>query len=164
MADAPPELWPVPRGNYWGYVDRNGEEMIPPELFTGASPFSEGLAAVTLKGKKGYIDATAELVIEPRFDAAGEFSEGLAPVARGRRKEPCFYVDRGGERAFPDWFLQAGPFRSGRAVVALASDPDVMRHSGQALASRALADLYGFTDVDGSLPDGPLEKRPAQHA
>jgi NAD(P)-dependent dehydrogenase (short-subunit alcohol dehydrogenase family) len=53
---------------------------------------------------------------------------------------------------------------TGRAVVALASDPDVMRHSGRALASRALADLYGFTDVDGSLPDGPLEKRPAQHA
>ncbi|MGH0032912.1 MAG: SDR family NAD(P)-dependent oxidoreductase [Myxococcota bacterium] len=48
---------------------------------------------------------------------------------------------------------------TGRAVAALASDPDVMRHTGQALASRTLADLYGFTDVDGSLPDGPLEER-----
>jgi NAD(P)-dependent dehydrogenase (short-subunit alcohol dehydrogenase family) len=48
---------------------------------------------------------------------------------------------------------------TGRAVVALAADPDVMRHSGKALASRDLADLYGFTDVDGSLPDGPLSER-----
>ena len=48
---------------------------------------------------------------------------------------------------------------TGRAVAALAADPKVMRHSGRALASRALADVYGFTDLDGSLPDGPLEER-----
>ncbi len=50
---------------------------------------------------------------------------------------------------------------TGRAVAALAADPDAMRHSGRALASRDLALLYGFTDVDGSLPDGPLEHRSA---
>jgi NAD(P)-dependent dehydrogenase (short-subunit alcohol dehydrogenase family) len=48
---------------------------------------------------------------------------------------------------------------TGRAVAALAADPEVLRHSGRALASRDLAVLYGFTDVDGSLPDGPLEER-----
>ena len=42
---------------------------------------------------------------------------------------------------------------SGRAVVALATDPDVMRYSGRALTSRGMADAYGFKDVDGSLPD-----------
>ena len=49
---------------------------------------------------------------------------------------------------------------TGRAVAALAADPDVLRLTGRALASRDLADLYGFTDVDGSLPDGPLQDRP----
>lgn len=49
---------------------------------------------------------------------------------------------------------------TGRAVAALAADPKVIRHSGKALASRDLADLYGFKDVDGSLPDGPLHERP----
>jgi len=49
---------------------------------------------------------------------------------------------------------------TGRAVAALAADPDVLRHTGKALASRDLADLYGFTDVDGTLPDGPLQERP----
>jgi NAD(P)-dependent dehydrogenase (short-subunit alcohol dehydrogenase family) len=48
---------------------------------------------------------------------------------------------------------------TGRAIAALAADPDVLRHSGRALASRDLADRYGFTDVDGSLPDGPLQER-----
>jgi len=49
---------------------------------------------------------------------------------------------------------------TGRAAEALAADPGVMRFSGKAVASRSLADEYGFCDVDGSLPDGPLHDRP----
>jgi NAD(P)-dependent dehydrogenase (short-subunit alcohol dehydrogenase family) len=49
---------------------------------------------------------------------------------------------------------------TGRAVAALAADPERHRHSGRALISRDLADVYGFTDVDGSLPEGPLSERP----
>lgn len=41
----------------------------------------------------------------------------------------------------------------GRAVVALASDPDVQRWNQQSTSSGALAREYGFTDVDGSAPD-----------
>lgn len=40
----------------------------------------------------------------------------------------------------------------GRAVVALASDPAVLRWTGRALTTRHLADDYGFCDVDGGLP------------
>jgi dehydrogenase/reductase SDR family member 1 len=47
----------------------------------------------------------------------------------------------------------------GRAVVALATDADVSRWSGQAVAARDLADDYGFTDIDGRLPAGPLRHR-----
>jgi len=49
---------------------------------------------------------------------------------------------------------------TGRAVAALAGDPDALRFTGRAIASRELADVYGFTDIDGTLPDGPLEHRP----
>jgi hypothetical protein len=31
-----------------------------------------------------------------------------------------------------------------------------MRYTGQARTARELADVYGFTDVDGRLPKGPL--------
>ncbi len=40
----------------------------------------------------------------------------------------------------------------GRAVAALASDPDVMVKSGQALVVATLAQEYGFTDIDGKQP------------
>jgi NAD(P)-dependent dehydrogenase (short-subunit alcohol dehydrogenase family) len=41
----------------------------------------------------------------------------------------------------------------GRAVVALASDPDVMAHTGASLATWNLAREYGFVDADGTRPD-----------
>lgn len=40
----------------------------------------------------------------------------------------------------------------GRAVAALAADPDVLRHSGKVLLAAELATEYGFTDLDGSTP------------
>jgi dehydrogenase/reductase SDR family protein 1 len=40
----------------------------------------------------------------------------------------------------------------GRAVVALAGDPNAMRYSGQVLVAAALAREYGFTDVEGKSP------------
>jgi NAD(P)-dependent dehydrogenase (short-subunit alcohol dehydrogenase family) len=41
----------------------------------------------------------------------------------------------------------------GRAVAALAADPDLHRHNGGSFSSGGLAREYGFTDVDGSQPD-----------
>jgi NAD(P)-dependent dehydrogenase (short-subunit alcohol dehydrogenase family) len=40
----------------------------------------------------------------------------------------------------------------GRAVVALATDPDVLRHTGKIFVAAALAKEYGFTDTDGKTP------------
>jgi len=47
------------------------------------------------------------------------------------------------------------PRLTGRAVVALAADPDVRRKAGQVHFAADLAREYGFTDVDGRLPDFP---------
>jgi len=40
----------------------------------------------------------------------------------------------------------------GRAVAALAADADVLRHTGNVLVVAALANEYGFTDIDGTTP------------
>ncbi len=40
----------------------------------------------------------------------------------------------------------------GRAVAALATDPDVLRHTGKVLVAAGLAKEYGFTDIDGTTP------------
>jgi len=40
----------------------------------------------------------------------------------------------------------------GRAIAALAADPDVLRYTGKVLVAAALAKEYGFTDIDGKSP------------
>ncbi|MGW2645725.1 SDR family oxidoreductase [Streptomyces sp. NPDC001393] len=54
----------------------------------------------------------------------------------------------------PHFVISETPRYVGRAVAALAADPDVARFNGQSLSSGALAGVYGFTDLDGSRPDG----------
>lgn len=59
-----------------------------------------------------------------------------------------------------DFSTAESPRFTGRAVVALAKDPKLLERSGRALPCRDLAEEYGFRDVDGRLPPGPLEHRP----
>jgi len=58
-----------------------------------------------------------------------------------------------GPSAPPDFALSESPRYVGRAVVALASDPDRARWNKTSVSSGQLAREYGFTDVDGSRPD-----------
>jgi NAD(P)-dependent dehydrogenase (short-subunit alcohol dehydrogenase family) len=53
----------------------------------------------------------------------------------------------------PHFAISESPAFVGRAVAALARDPDVSRWNGQSLSSGQLAKVYGFTDLDGSQPD-----------
>ncbi|HYL44036.1 MAG TPA: SDR family oxidoreductase [Ktedonobacteraceae bacterium] len=52
----------------------------------------------------------------------------------------------------PHFVVSETPFYIGRAVTALARDPQVAKKSGQTLNTGDLALAYGFTDVDGSQP------------
>jgi NAD(P)-dependent dehydrogenase (short-subunit alcohol dehydrogenase family) len=60
---------------------------------------------------------------------------------------------RDGAAKDPDFAFSETPHYLGRAVAALAADPDVLVKSGRALATWGLYQEYGFTDTDGSQPD-----------
>ncbi|MEU9131517.1 SDR family oxidoreductase [Kitasatospora sp. NPDC048540] len=60
---------------------------------------------------------------------------------------------RDGIAADPDFAHSESPAYLGRAVAALAADPEVMARTGRALATWGLYREYGFTDADGSQPD-----------
>ena len=51
-----------------------------------------------------------------------------------------------------DFMVSEPPRYIGRAVVALAADPQVSKKSGRVFSSWALAREYGFTDIDGTQP------------
>jgi NAD(P)-dependent dehydrogenase (short-subunit alcohol dehydrogenase family) len=50
------------------------------------------------------------------------------------------------------WLASESPRYTGRAVAALAADPRVARWNGQTVKTADLATVYGFTDVDGTVP------------
>ena len=68
-----------------------------------------------------------------------------------RQVEGRAVLDLPGEGAF-DLADAESPRFVGRGVVALAADPSASSFSGRAVTTLALAEHYGFTDVDGRVP------------
>jgi hypothetical protein len=79
-----------------GYIDKTGKLVIPAR-FTYATPFSDGLAAVTESESGetgwGFIDHAGNWVVPPTFEWAEGLQSGLAAV---NRKQNCGYVDKSG--------------------------------------------------------------------
>lgn len=67
-----------------GYIDKSGRVVLTLRDAARGESFKEGLAVALFiiagKPKYGYIDRTGKVVIEPRFDSAFEFIEGVAEV------------------------------------------------------------------------------------
>jgi NAD(P)-dependent dehydrogenase (short-subunit alcohol dehydrogenase family) len=58
-----------------------------------------------------------------------------------------------GAKKDPHFIASETPFFIGRAIAALAADPDMAARSGQLLSSWRLGQEYGFTDIDGRQPN-----------
>lgn len=110
----------------WGFVDTSGRLAIPPHFADVPGGFSEGYAAVTVGGeagrRMGFIDSSGGFAMDSLFDAAGDFSGGVAPVGRGELEAGRFrgtwhYIGRDGTRAFPGDYAWAGAFHGDRALV-----------------------------------------------
>jgi hypothetical protein len=100
-------------------------------MWDGAFPYSGGLAAVNKGGrvkrtpapsieggKWGYVDRDGKVAITPRFDFAGKFTEGLAPVnVGGIGVGKWGYVDNTGKAVIAPAFDEASEFLEGLARV-----------------------------------------------
>lgn len=101
----------------WGYRDAAGAWAIPPR-FQDGSPFSEGLARVTVDNRSGYIDETGTLIVKPHFNWGEPFHEGLAAVIVGSERNARYgYIDRTGAMVIAPRFTRAESFQNGKAAV-----------------------------------------------
>jgi hypothetical protein len=83
-------------GKKYGFIDRSGKTVIPPQ-FDLTYGFSEGLAAVQIGKKWGYIDTRGEMTIAPQeFWNVKPFHGGLARV-QPTRDGSMAYIDRSGK-------------------------------------------------------------------
>jgi predicted secreted Zn-dependent protease len=72
---------------------------------------SVGRFPVTVGGKSGYMDKTGKVVVNPQFDSAGMFYEGLAAVKVGGQYG---YVDSAGKVVISPQFDRGSYFSNGR--------------------------------------------------
>ncbi|GLY74653.1 SDR family oxidoreductase [Actinoallomurus iriomotensis] len=125
----------------------DGDDMFN-ERYRGSMFFDMVKVALTRLGK----------MLKDELDPHGVTSVALTPgFLRSEEMLEHFGVTEETWRdgiAKDRWFaISETPRYIGRAVAALAADPDRARWSGQALSSGVLAKHYGFTDLDGSQPE-----------
>lgn len=99
-----------------GYLNRFGELAVPFRYELPSGDFSEGRAAVRLENRYGYIDERGAMVIDPRFETAGQFSSGLARVIEAGRTRYS-YINKLGETVVPPKYTGADDFHEGLAAV-----------------------------------------------
>jgi hypothetical protein len=104
-----------PSAERWGYLDTSGNVAIPFQ-FEWCSQFRERRAVIAVGEKRGFIDHSGTIVIEPRFGPeTNAFFEGLALAQLSNGK--CGYIDRDGAFAIEPRFDWGGCFSEGLAFV-----------------------------------------------
>jgi hypothetical protein len=115
----PKKLFRITKGHLFGFIDHSGRIVVNPLYEDARSEFSEGLVAVAVNKKWGYIDTTGKMTIPPQFNIAYEFSEGLAPVKIGTGCELCGkwgFIDKTGKVVIEPRFEAVNDFSEGLAV------------------------------------------------
>lgn len=97
-----------------GYIDETGKVVITPQ-FDDARDFSEGLAYVSSKEFRGFIDRHGKTVIKLDSEAK-DFHEGLAAV-KGSGRTGWGYMDRSGRWVIKPQYRIADDFSEGLAQV-----------------------------------------------
>lgn len=114
-----------------GYINKNGQVVIPYQYSVGGLFTSEGLAVVKdLTAKFGYIDRSGVQQIPCQYDHGGSFHEGLAPVRSGN--------------------LYGAINLSGTLVIPMIYDFCSIFNEGYARVKNA-ADKHGFIDKNNNL-------------
>lgn len=130
----------------WGYIDKEGN-MVIPAVYSFAFDFSEGLAAVKLRGfmdfalgwsdgNVQYIDTSGNTVIAPSFNFAEKFKDGRADTYTDKH----VFIDKTGKPVFEAFSPQSG-FSEGYMPVRLNDNK------------------YAYVDVEGRTAiNGPFDE------
>ena len=91
----------------------NGQKYTNSALLVS---FNEGLAAVVVENKYGYIDENYQVIIEPKFDSARNFKDGVAIVSIN---DKFGFIDKSGEFVIKPKYDSAKQFKLEVSLVSL---------------------------------------------
>lgn len=110
------EGWAARQGPQgWGFGTVYDNRMALGGTWAAAGDFAEGLAAVQEAGGAwGYVDPTGAWAIPPAFEAAGRFSDGMAPA---RQDGQWGFIGKRGQWLVPPQFQAVKAASQGVAAV-----------------------------------------------
>lgn len=128
----------------WTFIDEKGKSQFEFSLESSLSLtlsyeppcFKNNLAPRDVKGKWGYINKKAEVIIEPHYERAGNFCEGLAVV---RLNKKYGYITTDGTMVIEPQFDEEDSFSEGLARIRIDKK-------------------WGFVDIKGNIVIDPKFK------
>ncbi|MDJ1500031.1 WG repeat-containing protein [Xanthocytophaga agilis] len=139
-------LFPVKIDELWGFIDLQGELVIPAQ-FKQAGPFSEGLAPVRSQGRYGYIDVQGKYVIPPIYDYAVPFANGRAVVYKNEKK---YLIDAAGriyfEHSYKDWNFASEQYPNLFIVTTFTQKQGVIDITGKLVIDTIYYQIRKFSD------------------
>ncbi len=120
---------PVEENNKWSCINEKGETLFTLDV-DHISPFSQGLAIVSIKqkgspySKKGYIDNKGNYIISPQFLSADDFQENMAVVSNDMKN--YFFIDLKGVNVFNMYFDQCYGFKENYSLVRIKKEKNTV--------------------------------------
>lgn len=162
----------------YGSIDINGE-FTPQESnieWESVAEESEGLRAVTIFDKRGFIDANNKLVIGLKYDACYAFSNGVVGVKIGEYKG---YIDKEDNIVIPIEYDWVSEITEGYILVVKSGSYEFFNPSGEKFGSGPFeeADVFsggyakivkdgkaGWLDLNGEITWGSEKPSPSEIA
>ena len=118
-------------------------EVVIPFKYDNALNFSEGLAAVELNGKWGFINKSGKVVIPFKYDYAWSFSEGLSAVALNGK---WGFINKSGKEVTPIKYDYVENFSKGLAEVELNNKRGFVNKLGKEVIPIKYDAVWAFSE------------------
>jgi len=128
-------------------IDENGDMVRDAEGKPVMQPYPRRLI--------GFIDLDGEVFIEPRFEMAADFGEGLAGV-RDKSQEAWGFIDRAGKRVIPPKYEAVGRFSDGLCAVKDDGKWGYIGKEGEWVIEPAYAEARQFLAGRAAVREGEL--------
>lgn len=115
-----------------GLIDRDGNEIVPC-IYDEVGYPSDGRIKIQKDKLYGYLDMQGNMVVEPQYISAGDFSEATAPVMLlvDSFFTSCTFIDTLGKQLFPPIYENLLPFNEGYAIVMRYGRWGMIDHTGR---------------------------------
>jgi antitoxin component YwqK of YwqJK toxin-antitoxin module len=144
-----PALFRASKDGKWGFIDAKGAVAIPFE-YEYAGSFSDGLAAVGIGGRVGYVNGSGEVVIAAIYTRGRPFYCGIA-VVQQRGEEPVV-IDRYGLTVNRTEFSEVHDCVDGLARVKVDQNYGFLHMSGRMMINPRFDDINDFQGGFAAVP------------